>query len=114
MASLWQVTAEEEEPNHGYPGSVDGAPAGRGGEPAIAGLSGSLALWLALSLPAYGIAAGLLGARRGPPGWMPSARGAVWGQFAALSIAVAALEWALLRSDLSIRYVAQNSIQATP
>ena len=45
---------------------------------------------------------------------MASARGAVWGQFAALSVAVAAIEWALLGSDFSLRYVAQNSSQATP
>jgi len=30
MASLWQITAAEEGPNHGYAGKVDGAPAERG------------------------------------------------------------------------------------
>lgn len=68
---------------------MDDPLAGRGGEPAIGALSGSPVLWLALALAAYGIAAGLLEARSGRPGLKASARGAIWGEFAALKIAQA-------------------------
>ncbi len=75
---------------------------------------GSLALWLALVLAGYGIAAALLGARSGRDGWAQSARGAVLAQFALVSLAVLVLERALIASDFSVRYVAQNSSLGTP
>ena len=74
---------------------------------------GSLALWLALTLAAYGLVAASLGARTRREGWVASARGAVLAQFAAVSLAVFVLERALIESDFSIRYVAQNSSLAT-
>ncbi len=89
MASLWHIRRAEEGLNHRYGGKLDGPLAGRGGEPAIAAFSGLLVLWLALALAAYGIAAGLLEVRSGRPGWKAGARGAIWGQFAALTVAQA-------------------------
>ncbi|GAA1439338.1 heme lyase CcmF/NrfE family subunit [Nocardiopsis tropica] len=42
------------------------------------------------------------------------ARWATWGMFAAAVIAVAAMEWALITHDFSIRYVAENGGRAVP
>ncbi len=81
MASLWQVTRAEERPNYGYSGKLEGGPAGRGGERAIAALNGSSA--------AYGKATGLLKPRSGRPGRMTRAHGAQWGTFAVLKVAQA-------------------------
>ena len=89
MASLWHVSRAEEGPNHEQAGKLGAGLAGRGGEPAIAALGGSEALWPVRGLAAYGIAAGLLGARSGRPGWTASAHGSHWGQFAALKSAQA-------------------------
>lgn len=47
------------------------------------------------------------------PGLGGSARGAVVAGFALVSAAVAALEWALVAGDFSLRYVALNSSRAT-
>jgi len=83
------------------------------GESPVTATAGSLALWVALAVAVYGFVAAALGARRNP-GWSASARGAVLVQFALVTAAAAVLEWALLASDFSLRYVAQNSSRATP
>jgi cytochrome c-type biogenesis protein CcmF len=75
---------------------------------------GAAALWLALALSIYGAITAALGGRssRGP--WLATARAAALAHFVLLSAAVAILEWALVASDFSIAYVAQNSSRATP
>jgi cytochrome c-type biogenesis protein CcmF len=74
---------------------------------------GSLALWLALAASIGGIAAALVATRRTHP-WIGAARGAVLVQLGLVTFAIGVLEWALLTSDFSIRYVAANSSLATP
>jgi cytochrome c-type biogenesis protein CcmF len=75
---------------------------------------GSAALWIAFLLAVWGIVAASLGARSGRAGWVANARGAALAQFAVVSAAVAVMEWALVSSDFSLRYVAQNSSLGTP
>ena len=77
-------------------------------------LVGSAALWLGLVTAGYGIGAAVLGVRRREIGLVASARAAVLIQLAAVTVAAAALEWALLDGDFSVRYVALNSSLATP
>jgi cytochrome c-type biogenesis protein CcmF len=71
-------------------------------------------LALALAIEAYGIAASLRGARRGLARWAESGRRAVYALAAVLTIAFAALEVAFLRSDFSLRVVAEHSSTTTP
>jgi len=81
---------------------------------------GSASLLLALALTVAGIAALLAGRRPGPEGSGGVGRWAAWGRraaagvFACVTVAVAAMEWALIGSDFSIRYVALNVNRTTP
>ncbi len=75
---------------------------------------GSASLLTALALACWGIAAPLLGARTGRQGYFASARGAILGQFALVTVASLALIYALVTTDFSIKYVAMNTTRATP
>jgi len=75
---------------------------------------GRAALTLALSVAAYGIAASLYGARSGRREWVESGRRAVYALAAVLTVAVAVLEAAFLRSDFSFRLVGGHSSTTTP
>ena len=74
---------------------------------------GAATLWLALAVALAGIVAAVL-AHRGQSGALGLARGAVLADFALVTLAVAVMEWALVRSDFTIEYVARNSSIATP
>ena len=69
---------------------------------------------LALALAAWGIAAPILHARTGNPGFHASTRYAIAGQFVLVTLAAGALIYALVATDFSIRYVAFNTTRNTP
>ena len=69
---------------------------------------------LALALAAWGIVAPVLHARTGIQRFHDSARYAIAGQFILVSAAAAALIYALVATDFSIRYVALNTTRNTP
>ncbi|MBI2973464.1 MAG: heme lyase CcmF/NrfE family subunit [Armatimonadetes bacterium] len=75
---------------------------------------GSASVLGALVVTVCGIAALMRGRHRGPAGWIRSGYAAPVGLFVLVSVAVGALETALVRSDFSIRYVAGNSNLVTP
>ncbi len=70
---------------------------------------GQLALAIALILALYSIAANIFGARRGAAEALESARHALWAMCAMVTIAIASMWMALVRSDFSIQYVAEHS-----
>ncbi|MGH7865149.1 MAG: heme lyase CcmF/NrfE family subunit [Candidatus Binataceae bacterium] len=70
---------------------------------------GHLALGIALILALYSIGANIYGARRGATQALESARHALWALCAMVTIAIAALWIALVRSDFSVKYVAEHS-----
>lgn len=70
---------------------------------------GSFTLFLGLLMVLYGVAASLVGARANREMWLASARNAVLAHFALVSLAIFLLEYALITSDFSIRYVAMVS-----
>lgn len=71
-------------------------------------------LILALAVEIYGIGASLYGARRRQQRWTHSGRRAVYALAALLTLAFAILEAAFLRSDFSVRIVAEHSSSTTP
>ncbi len=75
---------------------------------------GQIALALALLVAIYSIGANVLGARRGSPELLLSARHAVWAMCAMVTVAIAALWTGLLRSDFSLEYVASYSSLTLP
>ena len=77
-------------------------------------LVGQLALALALIVASYSIVANVLGARRGLPTLLASARHAQWAMAAMVSVAVLALWMSLLQSDFSLEYVASYSSLTLP
>jgi cytochrome c-type biogenesis protein CcmF len=80
----------------------------------MTGSLGYASLLAALVLALWGSAAPLLGARTGRPGFFASARAAIGGQFALVTIASLTLIYALVTTDFSIKYVALNTTRATP
>ncbi len=76
--------------------------------------AGKFLLVAALLVAAYGVAASLLGARRGDRGLIDSGRRAVYGFALCLVAAFAILEAAFLRSDFSSQLVASHSSTTTP
>jgi len=70
---------------------------------------GQLTLAIALILALYSIAANIFGARRGAADVLESARHALWAMCAMVTIAIASMWMALVRSDFSIQYVAEHS-----
>src|SRR5205823_13908113 len=75
---------------------------------------GYLALLLAFPVAAYALAASLLGARRGLPELLASARNGLAVVAALLTLAALALFHALLTHDFSLRYVYDHSSRAMP
>jgi cytochrome c-type biogenesis protein CcmF len=71
-------------------------------------------LIVALGVELYGIGASLHGARRRNQRWMQSGRWAVYALAGLLTLAFAILEAAFLRSDFSVRIVAEHSSTTTP
>ena len=78
------------------------------------GTVGYASLLLALALAGWGTVAPLLGARTGRPAFFASARAAIVGQFALVTTAALSLIAALVATDFSLSYVAQNTTRATP
>ncbi len=75
---------------------------------------GYTSLLAALVLAGWGMAAPLLGARTGREGFFVSARAAILGQFALVTLAALSLIYALVTTDFGLRYVAFNTTRATP
>lgn len=78
------------------------------------GAFGQLSLLLALVFTLGGLYLALLGGLRGDPRLSEGARRAAWAVFGFTSLALAALEVALLRDDFSVRYVAAHSMTVSP
>ncbi|MEX2196619.1 MAG: heme lyase CcmF/NrfE family subunit [Thermoleophilaceae bacterium] len=75
---------------------------------------GSACLFAGLLTALYAIGASLYGARTGERRWVASGRRAIFCLAGLLTVAMAVLEAAYLRSDFSFALVAQNSSEATP
>jgi cytochrome c-type biogenesis protein CcmF len=76
--------------------------------------AGPILLAAALGLELYGIGASLYGARTGRARWSDSGRRAVYGVAILLTLAFGILELAFLRSDFSVKVVAEHSSTTTP
>jgi cytochrome c-type biogenesis protein CcmF len=74
---------------------------------------GHFLLFLALGVTAYSVAAAVIGARAGREDWLASGRNAVVATFCLVTLAIFLLEYALITSDFSLRYVANNSTRAS-
>ncbi|HTU02438.1 MAG TPA: heme lyase CcmF/NrfE family subunit [Candidatus Sulfotelmatobacter sp.] len=74
---------------------------------------GGFVLFLALGVSVYSLAACLAGARPEREEWLASGRNGILAAFCLITIAMALLEYALLTSDFSLRYVANNSTRAS-
>jgi cytochrome c-type biogenesis protein CcmF len=75
---------------------------------------GHAALVVALALCAYGAIVAAAAARSARPAWLRSARAAALGQFLLVTGAGVALEYLLVTSDFSVRYVADTSVSTSP
>ena len=75
---------------------------------------GHFALILAFCTALFQALVPLLGAHRRWPGWMAAAEPAAVAQFGLLALSFAALTWAFVTSDFSLRVVVQNSHSAKP
>ncbi len=75
---------------------------------------GYTAIVASFALAAYGLLAAVLGVRRREAGLLRSARSAAYAIFGLMTLANAAMIWALVTHDFSIDYVAQVGSRATP
>jgi cytochrome c-type biogenesis protein CcmF len=75
---------------------------------------GPFALALALFLAFYSILANVIGARRGIPALLASARHSLWSMCAMISVAIAVLWASLLRSDFTLEYAASYTSYSLP
>jgi cytochrome c-type biogenesis protein CcmF len=75
---------------------------------------GTFALLVSLALAVYGLVASVVGARRGRPLLIESARTTAFSLFAIVAAANAAMLAAILSNDFAVSYVAQNSSRETP
>ncbi|HKJ35877.1 MAG TPA: heme lyase CcmF/NrfE family subunit [Solirubrobacterales bacterium] len=75
---------------------------------------GAAALGAALLTSIYALVAAVVGARSGDRRWVDSSRRAFYALMALLVLAVISLEAAFLRSDFSVRLVADHSSTTTP
>jgi cytochrome c-type biogenesis protein CcmF len=75
---------------------------------------GGAALLAALVVAIAGMLAGVRASRRGAVGALATARRAAGAQFGLVTLAVAVLEYLLITSDFSVRYVASTSISTSP
>ncbi len=80
----------------------------------MTGTVGVASLALGFVLAVGGIAALVYGRRHDDPRWVQRGRSAVFGVFGAVTLAVLMLEFALIRPDFSLRYVANNISLTTP
>ena len=74
---------------------------------------GGFTLFLALGVTVYAGAASVIGARLGREDWLASSRNAVLAHFCLVTLAILLLEYALITSDFSLRYVANNSTRGS-
>jgi cytochrome c-type biogenesis protein CcmF len=74
---------------------------------------GGFTLFLALGVTLYAAAAAVFGARAGREEWLASARNAVLAHFCLVTLAMFLLEYALITSDFSLRYVANTSTRGS-
>jgi cytochrome c-type biogenesis protein CcmF len=74
---------------------------------------GHFVLFLALGMSVYAAGAAVYGARAGREDWLASSRNAVLAHFCLVTLAVFLLEYALITSDFSLRYVANNSTRGS-
>jgi cytochrome c-type biogenesis protein CcmF len=74
---------------------------------------GHFVLFLALGVSMYAAAAAVYGARAGREDWLASSRNAVLALFCLITVAMFLLEYALITSDFSLRYVANNSTRGS-
>jgi len=70
-------------------------------------------LFLALGVSLYAVAAAVYGARAWREDWLASSRNAVLALFCLITVALFLLEYALITSDFSLRYVANNSTRGS-
>src|SRR5713101_3404441 len=77
-------------------------------------LLGSLALWVAFLLGAWGAITGFLGGARGRADLIASSRHAAYALCATLFVAVVCLEVALFRHDFNVEYVAAYTSRNLP
>ena len=75
---------------------------------------GHFALILALAVAVYQMIVPMIGAAKGWPGWMESARPAAMAQFLLTGVSFAALTVAFVTSDFSLKLVYENSHTAKP
>jgi len=75
---------------------------------------GAAALLAALMVASLGALAGVRASRTVASGWLPIARRAAAVQLVLVSLAVVALEYLLITSDFSVRYVANTSVSTSP
>ncbi|HSB67936.1 MAG TPA: heme lyase CcmF/NrfE family subunit [Candidatus Methylomirabilis sp.] len=74
---------------------------------------GGFVLFLALGVTIYAAAASVIGARPGREDWLASSRNAILAHFCLVTLAIFLLEYALITSDFSLRYVAFNSTRGS-
>ncbi len=74
---------------------------------------GGFTLFLALAVTLYAAAASVFGARHGREDWLASSRNAVLAHFCLVTLAIFLLEYALVTSDFSLRYVVNNSTRGS-
>ncbi len=75
---------------------------------------GQSAIWIALAMSVYGIISAVIGLTRQRVAYVAGALQSVYVNFALLTIAVAAMVYALVTHDFSIGYVAQVGSRSTP
>ena len=74
---------------------------------------GGFTIFLALGVALYAVAAAVAGARSNREDWLASSRNAVLAHFCLVTLAIFLLEYALVTSDFSLRYVANNSTRGS-
>jgi cytochrome c-type biogenesis protein CcmF len=74
---------------------------------------GGFVLFFALGVTLYATAASVIGARPGREDWLASSRNAILAHFCLVTLAIFLLEYALITSDFSLRYVAFNSTRGS-
>ena len=74
---------------------------------------GHFVLFLALGISLYAVGAAIYGARLGREDWVASSRNAVLANLCLVTLAVFLLEYALITSDFSLRYVVNNSTRGS-
>ncbi len=74
---------------------------------------GGFVLFFALGVTLYAVAASIVGGRQDREDWLASSRNAVLAHFCLVTVAIFLLEYALVTSDFSLRYVANNSTRGS-